>query len=889
MACGLSYSRGSILTLDPIEPLVEELPPPPVPRPQRQRSSRPRGQAWNAPAQRTVNIHEGPPLSPQYQHSRARPHSPNVQVSQTTVNAEGEGSSVVPVHKPNHGMDCANLPPILLGPATQGEDLPGPRAEGGQHTVRFALNRLEDSSSGEEFDFVNLPETPSRLSINSVSNTSPTLARSPHTPNRAGAIRRTPIRVQTSGTPRRRGTPSGTPRRRGQAAAITPLRRIQGGTRRRAGTSGGRRAKDVWEFFPGDGRCCSFCENLKSQGQQIPFNDYQSSGTDDRRKHLARHHLKAWIEYCVASNIPLTSEAAKRALQEYRTKYITEGHLESNPEVDTDAPVYSKEAMVDAIMYHIIADDESIEVIESPFFRTLIRTLRNDLKDSDIPKADSMRQRIEEALEEYLDKLKQEIHDTAEGDVQCTDDIWTDSRLRPFLAVTGHWIQAIKVKTLAGIETTELVYRSDLIGFCLGLINKIGHITSDNASNNDTFMSELANMLADEGRVTEWNPEDRQIRCFAHIVNLSCKSVLAMMDEIGDNVMHCVRVVIREIRSSGLRRDYFSWCTERVNIRDLQLLLDIDIRWSSTYIMINRALVLRPALSQFFTNEDYRHLHTLSADDWVFLKDIRDVLEVPHLFQQRLSAQKTPTLCWALPSFAAMVEEYKSQMQRFPYLTDVIQAGIDKLNNYYQRLYNIPAYILAMVLNPEAKLSFYNDAYDRDHAKSIFIDAVKSYRGNDAENVLPEITELTFAERFLRGQHEKRTRPGISSVEDEVNLYLAESCSEPVDLLGYWKDNKKRYPTIYKLAMDILPIQGTSVPCERVFSSAKHTLTDRRTSMSTHLVEALQILKFALKSQGGNFLDFTAHYAAEAEVKHLEASTHDQYSIPSYMKAFLDL
>ncbi|KIK53810.1 hypothetical protein GYMLUDRAFT_125765, partial [Collybiopsis luxurians FD-317 M1] len=54
------------------------------------------------------------------------------------------------------------------------------------------------------------------------------------------------------------------------------------------------------------------------------------------------------------------------------------------------------------------------------------------------------------------------------------------------------------------------------------------------------------------------------------------------------------------------------------------------------------------------------------------------------------------------------------------------------------------------------------------------------------------------------------------------------------------------YPKIFRLAMDVLAIQGTSVPCERIFSSAKETITARRSSISPRLVEALQILKFGL-------------------------------------------
>jgi len=51
------------------------------------------------------------------------------------------------------------------------------------------------------------------------------------------------------------------------------------------------------------------------------------------------------------------------------------------------------------------------------------------------------------------------------------------------------------------------------------------------------------------------------------------------------------------------------------------------------------------------------------------------------------------------------------------------------------------------------------------------------------------------------------------------------------------------------IAMDYLPIQATSVPCERVFSSAKETDTNKRNRMSAMLMEALQLLKFSLKKE----------------------------------------
>jgi hypothetical protein len=49
------------------------------------------------------------------------------------------------------------------------------------------------------------------------------------------------------------------------------------------------------------------------------------------------------------------------------------------------------------------------------------------------------------------------------------------------------------------------------------------------------------------------------------------------------------------------------------------------------------------------------------------------------------------------------------------------------------------------------------------------------------------------------------------------------------------------------MAMDYLPIQASSVSCERVFSSSSETDTKKRNRINGLLMEALQMLKFSIK------------------------------------------
>jgi hypothetical protein len=69
------------------------------------------------------------------------------------------------------------------------------------------------------------------------------------------------------------------------------------------------------------------------------------------------------------------------------------------------------------------------------------------------------------------------------------------------------------------------------------------------------------------------------------------------------------------------------------------------------------------------------------------------------------------------------------------------------------------------------------------------------------------------------------------------------------------------------MARDLLPVQASSVPCERVFSSAKLTTTVQRNRISPRLVEMLQIIKYGLKRDG---LSFAADWIVTQEEMTIE-------------------
>jgi hypothetical protein len=74
--------------------------------------------------------------------------------------------------------------------------------------------------------------------------------------------------------------------------------------------------------------------------------------------------------------------------------------------------------------------------------------------------------------------------------------------------------------------------------------------------------------------------------------------------------------------------------------------------------------------------------------------------------------------------------------------------------------------------------------------------------------------------------------------------------------------------------MDIIPIQASSVACERVFSSGKETMAPRRNRISPHLMEMLQIMKFSIRKTRP--LNFTEGLNWKDELKFFEYASRTE-------------
>ncbi|KIK33568.1 hypothetical protein CY34DRAFT_43645, partial [Suillus luteus UH-Slu-Lm8-n1] len=77
--------------------------------------------------------------------------------------------------------------------------------------------------------------------------------------------------------------------------------------------------------------------------------------------------------------------------------------------------------------------------IECPEFQRLIRLLRPEIGETSLFHRMKACEMIIEQWQEYFIALKKDLSN-AQGKICFTSDLWSDFKLRPFMAITAHWI-----------------------------------------------------------------------------------------------------------------------------------------------------------------------------------------------------------------------------------------------------------------------------------------------------------------------------------------------------------------------------------------------------------------------------------------------------------------
>ncbi|KAJ7680087.1 hypothetical protein B0H14DRAFT_3101791 [Mycena olivaceomarginata] len=224
-----------------------------------------------------------------------------------------------------------------------------------------------------------------------------------------------------------------------------------------------------------------------------------------------------------------------------------------------------------------------------------------------------------------------------------------------------------------------------------------------------------------------FNSQGNRIRCFPHVINLAVKAGLKalsdlpfyepdiVLDNDGNPIPHSLLDNIEywealTLDPVGAARKLVTACHNMEGneaggwgdppaiLRVVGLLKDVETRWSATFLVIDRVLEQYQAVDKFLNapgQEEIAH-HSFDPMTLRVLQDIRRFLEIFHIVQEIVSAEKTPTLSIVLPMYEKLIVMLNDLAKDLEELSHAIKVSVQKLEEYLSLSRRTKIYSLAM-------------------------------------------------------------------------------------------------------------------------------------------------------------------------------------------------
>ncbi len=277
--------------------------------------------------------------------------------------------------------------------------------------------------------------------------------------------------------------------------------------------------------------------------------------------------------------------------------------------------------------------------------------------------------------------------------------------------------------------------------------------------------------------------------------------------------------------------------------------IDVTTRWNSTYEMIERAEKLKKPLLALCSSVKSLRSFIITEAQWSELNTLCILLKKFDRSTKLVSMERHPTISAYLPSLNWLLDSLKTFIRENPgQLADAAAKGLEKIEKYEEKL-NIDNSLLPYVgvfINPALKLNYFKEHKYRN-VKEIQRQITEVFERDYAtapENNVPEVYESEdefYSHMYKRAKTSKATK--------EIQKYLQfPLSSSKTDLLDFWRCQETEFPSLTRMARDILPIQSSSVSVERDFSSSADIITTNTCALKPETIRARMCLKTWYKS-----------------------------------------
>ncbi|GET52283.1 zinc finger BED domain-containing protein RICESLEEPER 2-like [Rhizophagus irregularis DAOM 181602=DAOM 197198] len=368
------------------------------------------------------------------------------------------------------------------------------------------------------------------------------------------------------------------------------------------------------------------------------------------------------------------------------------------------AKLYSPDSLVD----FVATDLQPFTIVENPEFKLLINKLNPHYI---LPCRQILKEKF---IENYKMRKNVLINEVSQinSKISLTTDIWTSEISKDcYLGVTMHYINnnwelknlLLDLISINGSHTAGLI-TSKLLQILkeFSISNNILALTTDNGSN---MIACGNNQLATELDQEFNNMAFTHYRCAAHIINLAVK---AGMSHVGNEIKKLRQFVVK-IKNLPLFLDKLSEICILKKVKFFKPILDIDIRWNSTYFMINRQILMQ-GVSELLATTNVEELGDLfpTISEWRHIKELAKVLEPMYEATNLLSSSKNPTQGDIRLVFNGMFKKLDHYQRGNHHTQKAIASAIcNKLKAYWDKYLNQSS-ITSSILDPRYKTTLFS-------------------------------------------------------------------------------------------------------------------------------------------------------------------------------------
>ncbi|KAJ1276924.1 hypothetical protein BS78_05G253900 [Paspalum vaginatum] len=247
----------------------------------------------------------------------------------------------------------------------------------------------------------------------------------------------------------------------------------------------------------------------------------------------------------------------------------------------------------------IIAHQYPFRMVEHKWFNILMSWMNSNYEPIGRKGIKNECMKVYEFEKELLKKSLKEAES-----ISVTTDLWTSKQNIHYMCLVAHYVDVDWVLQCRVLNFVELdpphtgIVIAQAIFECLvewKIEDKIMTITLDNASNNDTAVTNLKTKLLAR-KNTQFDPIYFHVRCTSHIVNLVVNDGLQPINPLISNV----RNTVKYFKRSPARMYKFVEVCNNYSVKvGKGLSLDVKTRLNSTYRMLDSCIHYRDALGYY--------------------------------------------------------------------------------------------------------------------------------------------------------------------------------------------------------------------------------------------------------------------------------------------------